>query len=486
MDITRKVKATALATTILLLGLAAAACGGSNDLVPQRANVVGTIDIDQFLEAAGLTLEELFELSPDDSLGQGGGFDDFINIDSAGIGELLGDVSRVDFFAEADIDGDSEYFGLLLHGSFDESSLISELEAASGQDLVKEDYNGTNVYSLADGTDEFTLSVLDSGTLAIGSGGAVKDIIDLRSGDAESASGPFIDVFNDLSDGIFGFAAKVPQDSFDGGDLGSIPGLGDLPISLDFLSSLDIVALGGDLKDGSLNLVISMDFTDQEAAETFEGFINGIVTLASGFSPDPRTAELLSGLEIDQDGRRLTITVAIPESELSDIFGDLTKTRTTTFSSLATDTPGIRFVGSVLGEEIIIMPSANHVAEGQTVEYSTTPPTSGMHWGRWADCGWYSDGLPDEVITHNLEHGNIVVSYNFTNPAQVSELRQVLDGMDQFQNWGVARSYDKIPDGQVALSAWGRLATAKGVAAGEIEFFFEAFAGLMGPERIAC
>ena len=391
MGITRKVKATALATTILLLGLAAAACGGnngdrssgSNDLVPQRANVVGTVDIDQFLEAAGMTLEELFELSPDDSLGQGGGFDDFINIDSAGIGELLGDVSRVDFFAEADVDGDSEYFGLLLHGGFDESSLISELEAASGQDLVKEDYNGTNVYSLADGTDEFTLSVLDSGTLAIGSGGAVKDIIDLRSGDAESASGPLLDVFNDLRDGVFGFAAKVPQDSFDGGDLGSIPGLGDLPISLDFLSSLDIVALGGDLKDGSLNLVISMDFTDQEAAETLEGFINGIVTLASGFSPDPRTADLLSGLEIDRDGRRLTITVAIPESELSDIFGDLTKTRTTTSSSSFTNPPGtpeIRLLESVLGEEITIMPSANHVAEGQTVEYSTTPPTSGMHW----------------------------------------------------------------------------------------------------------
>ena len=92
---------------------------------------------------------------------------------------------------------------------------------------------------------------------------------------------------------------------------------------------------------------------------------------------------------------------------------------------------------------------------------------------------------------HNLEHGNIVVSYNLTNPAQVTELRQVLDGVAQFNNdesyWGsVARFYDEIPDGQVALSAWGMLHTAQGVTAVPIEVFFEAYAGLLGPGRIAC
>ena len=494
MGITRKVKATALATTILLLGLAAAcggnngdSSGGSNDLVPQRANVVGSVDIDQFLDAIDLDLEQVFQLLSAESLGGPEGIDDVFNFDPAKTDSLFGDVSRADIFAEADVDGDSEYFGLVLHGSFDETALIAELEAILGSELVQEVYQGINVYSVVDDGDEFTLSVLDLGTFAIGEGGAVKDIIDLRSGGAESATGPMIDVFNDLQDGIFGFAAKVPQDAFDGGDLGPIPGLGNLPISLDFLSSLDIVGIRGDLENGSLNLMVSMDFTNQEAAETLEGFINGFVTLASGFSPDPRTTELLSGLEIDQDGRRLTIMIEIPESELSDIFGDLTTiTETTTSGSLPPGTPEIRLLGSVIAKEIAIMPSADHVPEGQKVEYSTTPPTSGMHWPTPAECGWYADGLPDERITHNLEHGNIVVSYNFTNPAQVSELRQVLEGEPRFRDWGVARSYENIPDGQVALSAWGRLATFRGVAAGEIGLFFEAFAGLMGPERIAC
>ena len=58
--------------------------------------------------------------------------------------------------------------------------------------------------------------------------------------------------------------------------------------------------------------------------------------------------------------------------------------------------------------------------------------------------------------------------------------------MPEFGDWGVARFYDKIPEGQVAVSAWGRLGTYQGVAVGEIQLFFEAYAGLLGPERITC
>ena len=56
MGITLKIKAMALALAVLLMALAAA-CGGDEDvdsspkeLVPQRANIVGTVAIDQLLE----------------------------------------------------------------------------------------------------------------------------------------------------------------------------------------------------------------------------------------------------------------------------------------------------------------------------------------------------------------------------------------------------------------------------------------------------
>lgn len=376
-----------MAVTIWLLGLAAA-CGpsnvdsmsGSNEWVPQRANVVGSVDVDQLLAVIGADLDQLFESLGSGSLSGSEDFTEFFNVDPAGTARLFGDPSRADIFAETDAEGDSKYFGFVLHGSFEETALIAQLEIISGSKLDKEKYKGSNVYSQADDPDEFTLSVLDSSTFAIGAFRAVKDIIDLRMGDAESASGPLINVVNDMRDGIFWLAAEVPQDAFANQDLGAIPGLGDLPISLDFLSSLDIVGLGGDLENGNLNIVISMDFTNEEAAETLEGFIKGIVILASGFSTDPRTTDLLSGLEVDQDGRRLTITIAIPESELGDIFGDLTTiTETTQSGGGPPDTPEIRLLSiNALGEEIAVMPNTEHVPGGR-VEYSTTPPTSGTH-----------------------------------------------------------------------------------------------------------
>lgn len=130
----------------------------------------------------------------------------------------------------------------------------------------------------------------------------------------------------------------------------------------------------------------------------------------------------------------------------------------------------------------------NHVPTSQTVDYASSPPTSGDHWppGEQARCGFYEGGVPDERAVHNLEHGNIVVNYNITDPAQLDQLRQVIGGIGLAKLWGITRSYDKIPEGQVALTAWGIIDTMDSVDQGRIERFFEAYAGNMGPERVPC
>ena len=119
---------------------------------------------------------------------------------------------------------------------------------------------------------------------------------------------------------------------------------------------------------------------------------------------------------------------------------------------------------------------SDHVPELDRVEYSTTPPTSGNHWDTPQACGFYEDGLDDERITHNLEHGNIVVSYNLPAESQVAELRSTINGIEMADDWGVIRSYDKIPAGQVAVAAWGVLDVMEGVDGERIKTFFEAYA----------
>ena len=127
-----------------------------------------------------------------------------------------------------------------------------------------------------------------------------------------------------------------------------------------------------------------------------------------------------------------------------------------------------------------------HVSGNEIVSYNTSPPTSGDHWSTPANCGIYADGLADERIVHNLEHGNIVVSYNLASPEDVDQLKDTVNSIGLSAVWGITRFYDKIPVGTVAVSAWGVLDQMDGVDRERISRFFDTYAGSLGPESIIC
>ncbi len=120
-------------------------------------------------------------------------------------------------------------------------------------------------------------------------------------------------------------------------------------------------------------------------------------------------------------------------------------------------------------------------------EYSTVPPTSGPHLGRPETCGFYPpdyvdpitdrEGVPDRALVHNLEHGNIVMSYNLPNQEDVDRLQQVHVSLRDYEQWLVTRYYDQIQEGQVAMSAWGVLDVFDGVDEERIKAFYDAYRG---------
>jgi len=144
-----------------------------------------------------------------------------------------------------------------------------------------------------------------------------------------------------------------------------------------------------------------------------------------------------------------------------------------------------KYVAGV-GEQHPIMATRDHVPAGQTVRYSTIPPTSGNHWAVPANCGFYPEGLPDEQTTHNLEHSNIVVSYNLASQEEVAQLRKALDSIELNPIWGVTRFYDKLEPGTVAVATWGVLDIIKGIDRDRIKKFFETYSGRLGPEQVPC
>lgn len=145
-----------------------------------------------------------------------------------------------------------------------------------------------------------------------------------------------------------------------------------------------------------------------------------------------------------------------------------------------------------IGTEVETSEDRTHFADEFTIDqvsggegYSTTPPTSGRHWNGWAACGFYGPDqvLADERILHNLEHGNVVVSYNLPDPDQLQELEDTFESIGKTNLWGVARFYDKIPEGTVALTTWGVIdGPMEGVQRDRIESFFDAYSGTLSPE----
>ena len=124
--------------------------------------------------------------------------------------------------------------------------------------------------------------------------------------------------------------------------------------------------------------------------------------------------------------------------------------------------------------------------QGQAIEYNTVPPTSGPHWNGAAPCGFYEQGLPDEVVVHNLEHGNVVMSYNLAISGDLQKIRRIHDELTESDQWLVTRFYDKIPFGHVAVTAWGVLEQVAGADEPRIRQFYLTYRGnQLSPETEA-
>jgi hypothetical protein len=117
--------------------------------------------------------------------------------------------------------------------------------------------------------------------------------------------------------------------------------------------------------------------------------------------------------------------------------------------------------GATIGTLQQIQP-ADHVTVGQRASYNTIPPTSGQHWNQPgvapAPWGIKDATLPNEVTTHNLEHGGIVVAYNNLTPAETDQLKAIVRAlMNGAYRKIILEPYPDLADAKVALTSWGWL-----------------------------
>ncbi|MFP5298440.1 MAG: DUF3105 domain-containing protein [Actinomycetota bacterium] len=118
----------------------------------------------------------------------------------------------------------------------------------------------------------------------------------------------------------------------------------------------------------------------------------------------------------------------------------------------------------------------------EDVQYGTQPPTSGRHAGSTTDIGFHSEPVQEELVVHNLEHGEVAVWYSPDAPAEV------LDQLETYVNDAgigmLAVPYDNVPDGyNFSLSAWGASQSCEEVSGEVLAEFRERFQG-KGPESV--
>jgi len=511
-------------TLLGLISILAVACGGSQEtnpekLVPEGSNLIAQVNLIALLSANGIlplitagTPDQENELSID-------------NILEEALSETGVDIRQ---FSQAVIFVDTvrneEFAGIIAKGSFNELAIISSIRSAAEGKMVSSPYKEELIYVVGDNTDAPSLSVLKDGLLILGTDEAVRAVIDVQQGDRKKVSGDLVEAFTDLGLGIFRLEAAVPTEMFaevlggDSPDLSNIPFLGGALAGEGALGLFGAVEAFRDLEFAGLILSqngqifilrANLEFSSEESAESISGLLGGLITLGASFSPSPELTELLARFEVSQTGAQVSIRLEMNGPEITELISNLTaitQTETTSGQERAPRERGIvvpqkkespsgdeahegappspQIVG--LGEEFPEMPTSFHVQVGEAVTYSTAPPSSGNHWERWANCGFYPEGLPDEIITHNLEHGNIVISYNLPSEGHAARLQAVIDNLLLSGNWGVVRSYEGIPEGQIVLSAWGRMFRMGAIDQESIEAFFALYAGELGPERIPC
>ena len=148
-------------------------------------------------------------------------------------------------------------------------------------------------------------------------------------------------------------------------------------------------------------------------------------------------------------------------------------------------------VGERVAPMPLIYPPGNHILPGSAFEgeYNSTPPTSGPHWDSgWAGCGFLEDESPDEQVVHNMEHGQVIISYNLSDEDEIEQLREISRSLLGRRSWMIMRPYSKIGEGRIALTSWGWKDefSISELTEERVRSFYDAHRNNSGVESIPC
>lgn len=126
--------------------------------------------------------------------------------------------------------------------------------------------------------------------------------------------------------------------------------------------------------------------------------------------------------------------------------------------------------------------SGDHLAQGETTTYDSSPPVSGVHAVQPTACGTHASPIPDEVQVHNLEHGVVAIQYKpDLAPEQIEQIEDIVQSYDSHV---LSAPYPEM-ETPIAVTSWGRMMRLDSVDEPAIREYIEVF-GKKGPEDLPC
>lgn len=303
-----------VAPLIILAGCS----GGTLDLVafvPQKANLVGEINVSQILSDEDFA--DIYDRLPkenEDPQTLREALDAFENDSDID----LRDFERGVFFSDTSVSvDDGGYFGVIIEGDFDREDLLNALESSMGEELDVDEYKGYDIYSNEDETS--AVAFLSPSVFVMGQISPVKDVIQVKDGNREALGGDVIETYNELGDALI---KMVSLQAYLGEETlpDSLPGL---PIDLSPFADIEKSTLVLNKQGHTISMETKLYFSNSESAESAENLVSFIELLVD-MLPVPEegqnlVAELLGKLDIERDGSLLTISFEITVSEIEDI-----------------------------------------------------------------------------------------------------------------------------------------------------------------------
>ncbi|MCH8897198.1 MAG: hypothetical protein IIC33_02750 [Chloroflexi bacterium] len=289
------------------------------NLVPADANLIAQVQIQRILNDADF--EKLYRQAPKGpAVPQD--FDGLMDLAEQETGIDIRQFTQVVLFA--DVSQKEDYFGVIAIGSVNETKIIEAINAGGDAKLEPTDFRGVRVYRDQQDEDTPYIAFLDGETTIIGTQLAVHNVIAVQQGSMASISGQVYETFIGLGNPLVSLAVAVPPEAFDAIEesLGSAQGFGMLPAMV-AIQDIEVVGILIDKLGSDIKIVSKVGFVDASSAAEMGNTLDGLLKLAAGFIPEEGTRQLIKKLQLNVNGRFITISLQVPLSELQEVTRDL-------------------------------------------------------------------------------------------------------------------------------------------------------------------